>query len=97
MNHHNWIPVLIVNLEEGYLSRQYLAKTPDGILGTGWDTPPEERIYPHTRLIGWGYDIPFEFPVRFYRARNPLASYIMNGAWVLPYDEALYQEYLCIF
>jgi hypothetical protein len=108
MNPWQWQSVLIVTtplrLDIGRLphsaflqiQRVHLALCPDGVLQAAWDTSEAEREYPKAQLVGWKplRDVPFTLPIRFERTDSPqVVTLIPRGAWVLPYDEALYQRY----
>jgi hypothetical protein len=102
----DWQPVLLVKvIREPFtgtacglqVSRLHLALHPDGVVCTAWDTPPEDRVYPRVRLVGWkpARDIPFDLPVRFERTGDSrVSALIPDGTWVLPYDDEQYHLYL---
>jgi hypothetical protein len=78
------------------IRRVHLALCPDGVLQAGWEIPEVEREYPKAQLVGWKplRDVPFTLPIRFERTDSPqVVTLIPRGAWVLPYNEALYQRY----
>jgi len=101
----DWQPVLLVKVTREpftgthcslHVSRAHLALHPDGVICAAWDIPPEARIYPRARLVGWKplRDVPFTPPVRFERRGDPRVSAIIpNGTWVLPYNHTHYTLY----
>jgi hypothetical protein len=102
----DWQPVLLVKVTREpftgttcglQVSRLQLALHPDGVVCSAWDTPPEDRVYPRVRLVGWKplRDVPFELPVQFYRKGDSCVSALIpGGTWVLPYDDEQYRLYL---
>lgn len=101
----DWQPVLLVKVTREpftgtscglQVSRLHLALHPIGVVCAAWDTPAEERVYPHAQLVGWKplRDVPFVLPVRFERKGDPrVSALIPNGTWVLPYDDEQYRLY----
>jgi len=101
----DWQPVLLVKVTREpftgtrcgvHISRAHMALHPDGVICAAWDIPPEARIYPRARLVGWKplRDVPFTPPVRFERRGDPRVSAIIpNGTWVLPYNQTHYTLY----
>ena len=88
----DWLPALILSnplhpeplqLPKPFtVTRAHLAKSPDGILISGWDVPEHERRYPKAQLVGWRpeRDIPFDLPVKFYR-KGRCARETVDSAW----------------